>query len=175
MMLVYPGIGLGCIERMNYIYRARPAINTGYDSWSETLKYRTPTDYYISPIKISHSIEHLNKPLRGVSVECCTTAFDVAGRGAPHFGCVDTLSSRLSHFNVHSEHLRLLFPICIHFAWPEGRINPFDIETNHEGVAVTVTAKVWRERGLLRLVSVSPTIPDKGERGRGIEEEEQSD
>ena len=49
------------------------------------------------------------------------------------------------------------------------------LRENNEGVAVTVTAKVWRERGLLRLVSVSPTIPDKGERGRGIEEEEQSD
>lgn len=131
MMMVYPGIGLGCIERMNYIYRARPAINTVYDSWSEALKYRTPTDYYISPIKISHSIEHLNKPLRGVSVECCTTAFDVRSwqRGSAFRLRRHTLSSRLSHFNVHSEHLRLLFLICIHFAWPEGRINPFDIET----------------------------------------------
>lgn len=37
---------------------------------------------------------------------------------------------------------------------------------NNEGVAVTVTAKVWRERGLLRLVSESPTIPDRRERKR---------
>lgn len=40
------------------------------------------------------------------------------------------------------------------------------LRENNEGVAVTVTAKVWRERGLLRLVSVSLTTPDKRKRGR---------
>lgn len=42
---------------------------------------------------------------------------------------------------------------------------------NNEGVAVTVTAKVWRERGLLRLVSESPPQPQTRERERQREEE----